>query len=301
MAASPEFYRELLDNLLDGVYFVDGERRITYWNKGAERISGYGAGEVVGSRCSDEILVHVDGQGRCLCTDGCPLQASLDDGEIHEAEVFLHHKDGHRVPVQVRVAPIRDEGGRITGAVEAFTDNATALAALQRVEELQAIAYVDSLTGVANRAFTEITLRAKVEEMTRYGWPFGVIFADIDRFKAVNDRHGHDVGDRVLTAVAKTLAGNSRSFDLVGRWGGEEFLVLVTNVDVPKLRALAERFRVLVANAGVPAADGAIAVTISVGAALVRAGDDPASVVKRADAAMYESKQAGRDRVTMAP
>ncbi|TAM56954.1 MAG: diguanylate cyclase [Acidobacteria bacterium] len=298
MAATPEFFRTLLDNFHDGVYFVDTERRITYWNKSAERISGYAAGDVVGSFCFDEILMHVDAAGTRLCQHGCPLAVVLVDGEPHEAELFLHHKDGHRVPVQVRVAPVRDRDGRVTGAVETFTDNTAGMAALQRIEELRAAAYIDALTGVANRAFTEITLRAKLEELGRYGWPFGVLFLDIDGFKTVNDGHGHDVGDRVLATVARTLAGNARSFDLVGRWGGEEFLVVAVNVDEAKLRLLAERFRLLVAGSAAPTGGGDVAVTVSVGATLARPGDDPAAVVKRADAAMYESKRAGRNRTT---
>ncbi len=294
--ANPEFFRALLDNLHDGVYFVDAERRISYWNKGAERISGYAAEAVVGSFCFNEILMHVDCAGTRLCHHGCPLAATLADGEAREAAVFLHHRDGHRVPVQVRVAPVRDRDGRVTGAVETFTDNTAGMAALQRIEELRAAAYIDALTGVANRAFTEITLRAKLEELGRYGWPFGVIFLDIDGFKTVNDGHGHDVGDRVLATVARTLAGSARSFDLVGRWGGEEFLVVAVNVDEARLRLLAERFRLLVAGSAVPSGRGDIAVTVSVGATLARPGDDPAAVVKRADAAMYESKRAGRNR-----
>ena len=297
---SRDFFRTLLDNLSDGVYFVDSERRISYWNKGAERISGYAAGEVVGSFCFNEILMHVDCAGTRLCHNGCPLAETLADGEPREAAVFLHHRDGHRVPVRVRVAPVRDHGGRVTGAVEIFTDDTAGNAALQRIEELQAAAYIDVLTGVANRAFTEITLRAKLEERERYGWPFGVLFLDIDGFKRVNDGHGHDGGDRVLATVARTLAANARSFDLVGRWGGEEFLVVAANLDEAKLRALAERFRSLVAGSAAPSEGGDIAVTVSVGATLARPGDDPAAVVKRADTAMYESKRSGGNRVTVA-
>lgn len=297
---SPEFFRALLDNFSDGVYFVDTERRISYWNKGAERISGYAAGEVVGSFCFNEILMHVDCAGTRLCHNGCPLAETLADGEPREAAVFLHHRDGHRVPVRVRVAPVRDRGGRVTGAVEIFTDDTAGNAALQRIEELQAAAYIDALTGVANRAFTEITLRAKLEELERYGWPFGVLFIDIDHFKEVNDGHGHEAGDRVLATIARTLAGNARSFDPVGRWGGEEFLVVAVNVDETKLGALAERFRLLVAGSAAPSGGGGIAVTVSVGATLARPGDDPATVVKRADTAMYESKRSGRNRLTVA-
>ena len=297
---SPEFFRKLLENLHDGVYFVDPERRITYWNRGAERISGYAAREVTGTHCFDEILVHVDDAGTRLCEHGCPLTATLADGESRQVDVYLHHKEGHRVPVRVRVAPIRDESGRISGAVEVFSENSATVAALQRIRELQAMAYVDQLTGLANRVFTEITLRARLEETERYGWPFGVLFADIDGFKAVNDRYGHAIGDRVLAMVARDFAGNLRAFDLVGRWGGDEFIVLVVNVDEPSLHALGERFRTLVANSAVPSPAGEIRVTISVGGTLARRGDDAASLVASADALMYEAKRSGGDAVVFA-
>ena len=240
---APEFFRTLIENLYDGVYFVDPERRITYWNKGAERISGYASNEVSGSHCFDEILMHVDDAGTRLCEHGCPLSATLADGEPREADVYLHHKEGHRVPVRVRVAPIRDFAGRISGAVEVFSENSATVATLLQIRELQAMAYVDQITGLANRVFTEITLRARLEETHRYGWPLGVLFADIDGFKAVNDRYGHAIGDRVLAMVARNFAGNLRAFDLVGRWGGDEFLVLAVNVDEPKLRAFAPKPR----------------------------------------------------------
>jgi diguanylate cyclase (GGDEF)-like protein/PAS domain S-box-containing protein len=298
---SPQFFRELVENLHDGVYFVDPERRITYWNRGAERISGYPAQEVRGSRCSDEILMHVDDAGTRLCEHSCPISATLVDGATREAAVYLHHKEGHRVPVRVRVAPIRDSVGKISGAVEVFSENSAAVAALQRISELQAMAYVDQITDLANRVFTEITLRARLEETERYGWPFGVLFADVDDFKAVNDRYGHAIGDRLLAMVARNLAGNLRAFDLVGRWGGDEFLVLVVNVDEPKLHALAERFRTLVASSAVPSPAGEIGVTISVGGTLARSGDDAESLVARADALMYEGKRAGGNAVVFAP
>ena len=298
---APEFFRTLIENLYDGVYFVDPERRITYWNKGAERISGYASNEVSGSHCFDEILMHVDDAGTRLCEHGCPLSATLADGEAREADVYLHHKEGHRVPVRVRVAPIRDSAGRISGAVEVFSENSATVATLQQIRELQAMAYVDQITGLANRVFTEITLRARLEETHRYGWPLGVLFADIDGFKAVNDRYGHAIGDRVLAMVARNFAGNLRAFDLVGRWGGDEFLVLAVNVDEPKLRAFAERFRTLVASSAVPSPAGRISVTISVGGTLVRSGDDALSLVARADALMYEGKRAGGNTTVFAP
>jgi len=295
---SDEFYRTLLDNLHDGVYFVDQDRRISYWNKGAERITGYASSEVVGRHCWDNVLLHADKDGHSLCTGVCPLASTVNDGMERSKEVFLHHKDGHRVPILVRVAPIRDENGNITGAVEVFTDNTPAAVALERLAELERLAYVDALTGLANRRYAEITLNARLEELQRYGWKCGILFIDIDRFKSVNDQHGHDVGDEVLKMVARTLQNSIRSFDVASRWGGEEYVVILANVDGEELVTTANRCRMLVEMSSIPVVKG-LKVTISLGATLARIEDTVESFIARADKAMYESKQAGRNRVTV--
>src|SRR5664280_2072141 len=115
------FYRDLVDNMSDGVYFVDRTRTITYWSRGAERLTGYHASEVVGRRCRDGILNHVDECGTELCGAGCPLKATIRDGRCRDAHVFMHHADGHRQPVWVRAAPLRDPAGEISGAARTQT------------------------------------------------------------------------------------------------------------------------------------------------------------------------------------
>lgn len=291
------FYKTLLDNLYDGVYFVDRDRNITYWSKGAERITGYTAAEVLGKSCSDNILLHVDKDGNSLCTEICPLLNTVNDGRVRDAEVYLHHKDGHRVPITIHVAPIPDDQGSIVGGVEIFTDNTPAAIAVGRLAELERLAYVDELTGLANRRYAEITLRARIEELERYGWRFGVLFIDIDRFKDINDRYGHDLGDEVLKMVAKTLQNSVRSFDVVSRWGGEEYVVVIANVEGNELTTTANRCRRLVERSSIPAVPG-LRVTISLGATLARTDDTIDSLIKRVDMLMYKSKQAGRNRLT---
>jgi diguanylate cyclase (GGDEF)-like protein/PAS domain S-box-containing protein len=299
MPFESELFRTLLDNFTDGVYFVDRERTITYWNRGAERISGFTADETVGSKCFDELLMHIDGEGTRLCHAGCPLAATIEDGESREIEVFLHHKQGHRVPVLVRAAPIRDQAGAVIGAMEVFSDNSSKMTALQRANDLEKVAFVDPLTGLANRALTEITLRARLEELVRYGWLFGVLFIDVDHFKELNDTYGHAVGDQALSIVANTLKAAARSFDLVGRWGGEEFVAVLVNVSDRKLDAVAERFLTLVGSSRLPIDGTHTRVTVSIGATLADPRDTVQELVARADALMYESKQAGRNRVTV--
>jgi diguanylate cyclase (GGDEF)-like protein/PAS domain S-box-containing protein len=298
MRVTLDFYKRLLDNLHDGVYFVNRDREIVYWNKGAERITGYTGDEVIGSHCSDNILMHVDDQGNHLCQQGCPLLKVISSGIPEKAEVYLSHKDGYRVPVLVRATPFINGRGKIVGAVEIFSDNTEKITALQLVEELQRKVFLDPLTDLANRRYVEINLQGKYDEMSRYGWQFGVIMMDIDHFKEVNDRYGHDSGDEALKMVARTLLLSSRSSDLVGRWGGEEFIAVITNTNMQKVHAIAERCRSLVEQSGLPLEETTLSVTISVGATMAAPGENLESVVKRADKLLYESKVAGRNRVT---
>jgi diguanylate cyclase (GGDEF)-like protein/PAS domain S-box-containing protein len=299
MSTEDGFFRGILDSLHDGVYFVDVNKRITYWNKGAERITGYKSSEAVGICCSDNLLVHIDDKGSNLCQGGCPLAQTLVDGHVRETEAYLQHKDGHRLPVFIRVSPLRDSEGRIVGAVETFSDNSSKTALLHRIDELQKESLVDSLTGLANRRCIDMKLRSRIDEMQRYGWPCGLIFLDIDNFKIVNDTHGHNVGDRVLKMVARTLSSNLRSHDLLGRYGGEEFVAIITNVTMSKLYSFANRLRLLVEKSSLDIEYSSLRVTVSIGATVVRPEDTVETAISRADLFMYNSKIGGRNRVSI--
>ena len=299
MEITLDFYKHLLDNLYDGVYFVNPDREIIYRNKGAERITGYAAGEVVGSHCWDNILMHVNALGESLCLNGCPLAKVIAAGGEIKAEVFLSHKDGHRVPVAVRATPITDDEGKIIGGVEVFSDNTEKITALHQVEELQHKVFLDPLTDLANRRYVEMNLQVKTNEVSRYGWQYGVVMMDIDLFKDVNDRYGHDIGDEALKMISRTLRYSSRSTDMVGRWGGEEFIAVISNTNTQKLHDIAERYRFLVEKSGLPLGKDTLRITISAGAALAETGECVESVIKRADQLLYESKRSGRNRVTI--
>jgi diguanylate cyclase (GGDEF)-like protein/PAS domain S-box-containing protein len=294
MSDRSEFYRELLDSLSDGVYFTDLEGRIIFWNKAAEQLSGFSQSEVLGRRCSDNILMHVDASGTCLCTSGCPLRATISDGRPRDADVYLHHKDGSRIPIRARATPMKDNSGKILGAVEVFSDNTAKEQLAERLARMEQLALLDPLTTLPNRRYIETQIYSHLEEFRRAGWAFGVLFMDIDDFKRVNDTRGHEAGDRVLKMVSKTLDANSRYFDIVGRWGGEEFVAVIHNVDDRILEEIAERFRVLVAQSVLTDLDS-LRVTISIGVTMASAGDSIDSIVRRADENLYTAKQAGKN------
>src|SRR5512144_2150757 len=147
MPDDKDFYKDIIDNLYDGIYFVDRERVITYWNKGAERITGYASTQTVGRSCRDNLLNHVTANGVQLCLNSCPLAAAMEDGKDREAEVFVHHANGYRVPIVVRASPIRDKDGNIIGAVESFSNNNSVIEARNKLRELRQVAMTDPLTG----------------------------------------------------------------------------------------------------------------------------------------------------------
>ena len=107
------------------------------------------------------------------------------------------------------------------------------------------MALLDPLTQLGNRAYTRMMLSSRLDELRRYGWPFGLLFVDVDYFKRVNDSHGHEVGDKTLRAIATTLLKSLRPFDFLGRWAGDEFLALIVNIGRDALSTVAERARML--------------------------------------------------------
>jgi diguanylate cyclase (GGDEF)-like protein/PAS domain S-box-containing protein len=294
-----ETYRVILDSVGEGVFVLDRSEYIVYWNAACEMLTGFGESEAKGSRCSDELLKHVDAAGRQLCLGGCPMRATLSDGEPREAEVYLHHRQGHRVPVHVHIRPLRAASGRVVAVVQSFRNIADKVAALEQVKELEDLAYLDPLTGIANRRFLERSINARLDESRRHGWNLGLMMIDVDHFKAINDTYGHDAGDQVLRMVAETLRGATRSYDLLGRWGGEEFVVVLTNTSARDLADIAERYRALVERSDLLTDGHRLQATISIGATLVDVERDSLStLLARADRLLYTSKDDGRNRVT---
>jgi diguanylate cyclase (GGDEF)-like protein/PAS domain S-box-containing protein len=293
---NPEFYINLLDTISDGVYFVTRDRHITYWNGGAARITGYGVDEVLGHSCSEGILRHVDDAGRQLCLHGCPLAAVMNDGRPRERQVYLHHKDGHRVPVTVRGQALRDPDGAIVGSVEVFSTRAdNPHADRRRVGDDDSL---DSVTGLLPRRFGEMHLQTLMQAVAEEATTLGVLYIDADHFKIVNDTFGHSTGDRVLRMVGQSLANGLRRGDVPIRWGGEEFLALLPGTDRSGLLATAERVRMLVENSWIQKGDVQVRVTVSVGAAMAVPTETVDQLVDRADRFMYDSKRNGRNRVT---
>jgi diguanylate cyclase (GGDEF)-like protein len=245
--------------------------------------------------------MHCNKEGTILCLDACPAAATMYDGKRRQAEIFFHHKQGHRVPVRVRVSPLHDDQGNVIGCIEIFSENYATTSLQQQVDELRQQMLLCPLTEIGNRRYLELKLDSRLAEFRRYGWPFGIVFADIDHFKQINDTHGHQVGDQALVLVARTLRNSLRGCDHLGRWGGEEFMAIVSNSNDTILQELSERCRSLIASSSIFLNGVTINVTVSIGATSVRPGEALEDVLGRADKLLYDSKNRGRNTVTHAP
>ena len=180
---------------------------------------------------------------------------------------------------------------------EVESAQAVADAAVKRTQHVEAEAFTDALTGARNRRGTQKALELAVSLAEKGGSGLAIVLLDIDHFKQINDNHGHDVGDLVLIELVARLKGGVRGGDVVGRWGGEEFLIVLPTCGARSAGALAERLREAVDGERFP---GAGFVTCSFGVAVWRAGLDAESLVQKADRALYDAKRSGRNRVCAA-
>jgi PAS domain S-box-containing protein len=280
MIEDQEFYWKLLDTLKDGVYFTNNKRKITYWNKGAEELTGYKSSEVLGKFCGDNILIHIDEQGNNLCTGSCPLEAVLKSGETTVANIYLHHKHGHRVPVLVRVNPVKDKKGRVIGAVEIFSDRSLRDIIRERMEDLDSRNLLDKTSGLPSRHFMEKKLKTRFWEFHQFKWPFGILYIQLEYPGDRNMSIESSEECEVIKILSQSFLNNINPFDIVGHWHQDGLLGIFGNVDESEVRGL-EKFYHLILTHAVQAAKER-GVKISISAVLAETGDRETTLIDRA-------------------
>ena len=281
MIEEQKFYWTLLDALKDGVYFADKNRKITYWNKAAEAITGYRSGEMLGRHCGDNLLIHIDEQGNNLCTGHCPLVRSMETGEPFEQKIFLHHKDGHRVPVLVRVTPVYGSKDEISGAVEIFTDLSSKESRLRDIQAMAQPGLQSSLTGLPTKLYMEMQLKLKLVEWNEFKHPFGIFLIKVGGLEEVKDTYSQGTVENILKILANTLIHNVDPYDIVGEWKEGEFFGIAAHTDEKKLAAHTNRFTILLERTRVSAEETSLSLTYSVASALAQAGDSFESLIEK--------------------
>ena len=286
----------VLESLYDGFYLLNSDLKFSVWNRGASELLGRTSSQMIGTQWTSRVIPISDVQGKRLPDHDCHVQQVMDSGLPACRRLQVQQKKGPWIEVELQTLPLKDADGNVRGVAEIYRDVSRSKRNAPQFKQLKLAASRDALTGVANRGELEKQLQSLFDEYEPRGNdPFSVIFLDIDHFKAINDTHGHGVGDRVLIAVARLLQAELYSGELVARYGGEEFVMLCPSTDMEAARRKAERLRTTLAETSV-SDHPRLLVTASLGISQVEPNDKPEDLLHRADTALYNAKESGRNR-----
>jgi diguanylate cyclase (GGDEF)-like protein/PAS domain S-box-containing protein len=302
---SEERYRLLTQNSLTGI-FIHEASILVYVNERLAEILGYSPSELLGK----ELWDFVDPEDRSLVADREEARSQGRD-VVPQYEFRVVCKTGEVKWVEILAAAITHLGrsggmGNLADVTERKkheSERETLISDLEQARDaLHFQATHDALTGLLNRSAVLDALKREAARAAREGGSLATIMVDVDHFKAVNDTYGHLAGDAVLQEIARRIRFSVRTYDLVGRYGGEEILVGLPGCDASGAEHFAERVRLAVSAKEVQTREGAIAVTVSLGVACVAGANvhDLEIIIRQADEALYRAKEAGRNRSVMA-
>ncbi|MCW1958265.1 MAG: diguanylate cyclase [Mycobacterium sp.] len=288
---SEERYRLLAENAWEVIWTMALDASITYVSSAVERVRGITPAEAMNQSLEQ---IHPPESAAKVGNYFAELFAAIENGTevpLYRAEHEYYRKDGSIMTGELQVIPHLDAQGKVVeilGVTRDISERKTFEAELTR------LAVTDPLTGLWNRRQTTELLTADLAQAHRHGRALTLLMVDVDRFKSINDTHGHQTGDRVLIEVANRLLEQVRTTDVVGRWGGEEFVVLLRHCSLRDGVAIAEKLRQQITDV---AFDNLFSISVSIGAAELHDDDDLLSWVARADAALYQAKRSGRNAV----
>jgi diguanylate cyclase (GGDEF)-like protein/PAS domain S-box-containing protein len=285
LRASEQLNREILSGLQEGVLVVDTDTRVVVFNEAAAELFGATAEELKDRPLSSIPVDLLDDRGHLIAADRLPLMRALKGEEVTGLVVRFVRRDGSLLWVEVHAKGLHDADGKLYGAVASYDD---VTARVERDRRVRHEADTDALTGLANRRALERTLEAALGRAGARGRAVGVVMLDLDGFKAINDTHGHAAGDRALREVAARLRRCVRERDLVARFGGDEFVIVLSDLGgrAAAVHDSVERVREALAEPY----DG-MSLNAAVGVATFPAdGGSGADLLAHADRAMYVDK-----------
>jgi diguanylate cyclase (GGDEF)-like protein/PAS domain S-box-containing protein len=296
----PEIYRSVLEHMRIGVYLVDPEQRIQFWNEGAERLTGYLRQDVLGHFCRDFLSPPQQDGTDGLCELGGALAAVLRDGRPVITELSLRHKAGHQVALRVRSVPIRNRDGMIVGAAESFDESHKNANAERRHEKLANYGCLDEATGVLTRSFIETHLRESLMTFSAHRIPFSILLIEVDGIPHFRETYGPSAIASVLRVAAKTIENSIRPMDFLGHYTQNQFLCLLSECSAVEVKNAAGRLLRMIKNSKLKWWGDTVSLTASFGGTSARDGDTEKSIMERVEKALAASMAEGGNRLTVA-
>lgn len=274
-----EKYLQIIDNKVL-ISFSNKEGTITDISKALCQLTGYAKIELIGK--NHNIFRHEDTK----ITTYEKMWSTLLNGHSWQGEIKSLNKNGSYYWTKMTISPILNNNKTLKGYSAIRQD-------ITDKKLLEKLSVTDSLTQISNRLYIDIYFKNELERTKRYKSIFSIILIDIDFFKQINDNYGHHIGDQVLITIAQLIKNNIRNIDQLGRWGGEEFLIVCPETDMEQTLQVAEKIRKKINSYHFTTVKN---VTCSIGIAQSCFSDEGESMFKRADNALYKAKNSGRNK-----
>lgn len=295
---SERFLRTIFDSIRDPFCIIDKDFRIVKANEAYARMKNKPLDSLIGSICYESLY------NRTSICDTCVIDKTFRSGEPSLKEKFVPRPEGYGEWVEIYTYPIFFAEGQVSHVVEyvrSITERKKAEEEKRMlIERLERLSRTDGLTGMLNKRALMERLHAEFDRAKRYRTGLVLIICDIDDFKNINDRHGHACGDSYLKLIARVMFNSIRSADTIGRFGGDEFMIIIPGATIEDGLRLAERMRFLIEETVIDTGNGAVSATISAGIASI---DDKMTsvedIIKAADNALYRAKSRGKNRVEL--
>jgi diguanylate cyclase (GGDEF)-like protein len=254
---------------------------------------------VIGRSCEECLLLYGDEDDKVLSGDDSPLSCSLRDGKAREADLFLRHKDGSRVPVRVHTTPVRDADGVIIGVAACLGERALLPECQVHVHTRAVRDSMDDFTGIPDKESVQCHLEAVIEDFREDEFPFSVLSIQIDKLDELRQSHGVRAEEAMVRVMARTLAKNLHAPDMVGHWSQGRFVAVLTNcpgIALPKVANILQR---VISRVSIPWWGDRVAGTISIGATPGHPADTVEALVGRAEQALERALLAGGGQVAI--
>jgi diguanylate cyclase (GGDEF)-like protein/PAS domain S-box-containing protein len=294
------FLGTIFDSIHDPLSIVDNGYKIIEVNEAYSRLKGKAAEDLLGRSCYEAL------HGRNNICEECVVEKTFKSADPCAKEKRVTAPDGSEVWMEIYTYPVFDVNGKVSHVIEYARDitdrKMMEEEKKQLIKKLNHLSTTDSLTGLLNRRALNDLLDHEIDRANRYSSDLSLLICDIDRFKQINDTYGHTAGDQALRAISETFKSALRKADILGRWGGDEFMIILPETSLKGAKKLAEKIRSSVETTAVELPERKVVrLSTSIGVASCCApAENIDTIVARADAALYASKQAGRNTVSVA-
>lgn len=294
-----ETLRAVLDGLPTGVYIVDKDCKVVFWNDAAEKITGYLRHEVLG-RCRHDETFEPGGRRVAPERPAFVYEEAMRDGNPREATVLLRHKTGQQILVRVRAVPIRDREGNVIGAAESFDERGMPPHGQRREERMAAADFLSDVTGLPNREYMVSMVNEYLSMFSRQQVPFGVLCFEVHELDCIRASYGGVAGNNILKVVARTIGNTLSPVDVVGHWTDSQFLALLPNCGA-NIDKVGDRISRIVSHAGIQWWGDHLSVTVAWAGTLVEPGDTLQSLSGRLERALTSGEANGANCMAEPP